>query len=77
MCKLHEKPLRNGLRRSLMKLCKIDQKSIKIFQQLHALSVLVLKATVMVGMDYDLVSRVLLSKVKRGSIDSMTPFRIC
>ena len=31
----------------------------------------------MVGMYYDLVNRTLLSNVKRGSVDSMAPFRIC
>ena len=30
----------------------------------------------MVGMDYGLVSRVLLFEIKRGSTDLMAPFRI-
>ena len=44
--KLHEKPLGNGLRRSLVKLCKIGQKSLPMFQQIQALSVLVLKVVI-------------------------------
>ena len=59
--KLHEKPLGNGLRRSLMK-------SLPIFQQLQALSVLVLKVVIIVRMDYGLMSRVLLLEVK-DSVD--------
>ena len=66
--KLHEKPLGNGLRRSLVKLCKIGQKSLPMFQQLQALSVLVLKVVIIVRMDYGLVSRVLLLEVK-DSVD--------
>ena len=66
--KLHEKPLGNGLRKSLVKLCKIGQKSLPIFQQLQALSVLVLKVVIIVRMDYGLVSRVLLLEVK-DSVD--------
>ena len=66
--KLHEKPSGNGLRRSLVKLCKIGQKSLPMFQQLQALSVLVLKVVIIVRMDYGLVSRVLLLEVK-DSVD--------
>ena len=51
-----------------MKLCKIGQKSLPIFQQLQALSVLVLKVVIIVRMDYGLVSRVLLLEVK-DSVD--------
>ena len=58
--KLHEKPLGNGLRRSIVKLCKVGQKSLSMFQQLQALSVLVLKVLIIMRMDYGLVSRVLL-----------------
>ena len=58
--KLHEKPLGNGLRRSIVKLCKVGQKSLSMFQQLQALSVLVLKVLIIMRMDYGLVSRVFL-----------------
>lgn len=47
-----------------MKLCKVGQKSLSMFQQLQALSVLVLKVVIIVRMDYGLVSRILLWEVK-------------
>ena len=62
--KLHKKPLGNGLRRSLVKLCKVGYESLSMFQQLQALLVFVLKVVIIVRMDYGLVSRVLLWEVK-------------
>ena len=55
---------RNPWEMVLMKLCKVGQKSLSMFQQLQALSVLVLKVVIIVRMDYGLVSRVLLWEVK-------------